>query len=95
MSLKKFKRKYWLIIVGLIILLLIFYPRHCGNWGTAIDPGARYKDCVCVGIKYSPPLVGGGGITCFGVPVSYSCYSYERKGTDESWVPEKIEIPCD
>jgi hypothetical protein len=83
----KLKRKHWFVIVGIVVIALFFYPKECGNWGTAIHPNAKYKDCTCIGIKYSPPLVGGAPITCYGIPTSYSCYYYKEA--------QKIEIPCE
>jgi len=94
MNFMKFLRKNWLIIVVLIILILIFYPKHCGNWGTAISPDATYKDCTCIGIKYSSPILGGAYITCFGIPTSYSCYYYTKEPVPGAEL-QKIEVPCD
>jgi len=89
------KKFYWIIGIVIVILILFFYPKECGNWGTAIHPDAKYKDCTCIGINYSPSVLGGASITCFGVPVSYSCYYYEGKEIEGEWKVEKIEIPCD
>jgi hypothetical protein len=91
---KKISKKWLLIIVIIVILILFFSPKSCGNWGTAISPDAKYKDCVCIGIKYSPPVIGGAYITCFGIPVSYSCYYYEGKEIQGTWEVEKINITC-
>ena len=87
------KRNYLiiLIIVILIALVTFFYPRECGYWGTAVSPNAIYKDCTCIGIKYSPALIGGADVTCFGIPTSSSCYFYES-GEGET---VKVDIPCD
>lgn len=90
---KKVSRK-WIWIIIIIALVIFFFPKECGNWGTAIHPDAKYKDCTCVGIKYSPPLVGGAYITCFGVPASYSCYYYQGNAAEGNYTVEKIEIPC-
>ena len=95
MKLNKILKKYWFVILVIIILILFFYPKHCGNWGTAIHPDAKYKDCLCIGIKYSPSVAGGASITCFGISVSYSCYYYEGKEIQGTWKVEKIDIPCD
>jgi hypothetical protein len=89
------KKKYYWIIGIIIILIIFFFPKECGNWGTAIHPEAKYKDCTCIGIKYSPLVGGGAHITCFGIPISYSCYYYEGKEIEGEWKVEKIEILCD
>ena len=91
------ERKYLIIILAIVVLVALvafFFPNECGNWGTAVHPDAKYKDCTCIGIKHSPPLVGGGHITCFGIPTSYSCYYYEP-GTEESPGAKKVDIPCE
>jgi hypothetical protein len=98
MKLNKFLRKYWLVILGIIVLILFFYPKSCGNWGTAIHPDARYKDCTCIGLKTSGMSgairVGGDYLYCWGIPISYSCYYYEGKEIQGTWKVEKIEISC-
>jgi hypothetical protein len=76
------KGKYWIILLVLIMLAVIFFPRECGFWTTA-DVPVRSKDCECIGIKYSPQLTGGAEITCFGLPTSYKCF--DRDG---------LEIAC-
>ncbi len=82
------------MIVILVALVTFFFPRDCGNWGTAVHPDAKYKDCTCIGIKYSSPLIGGGYITCFGIPTSYSCYYYKLEETPGA-KPERVDIPCE
>jgi hypothetical protein len=84
-----------LVIVVLLVLAAVFYPKHCGNWGTAIG-GAEYMDCDCIGLKVNEPLfgprmIGGGSISCYGIPTSYSCYKNEFG--DEKI--QKIDIPCE
>ena len=79
---------------------MFFYPKHCGNWGTAIHPDAIYKDCTCLGFKTSGYpwegiRVGGDYLYCWGVPISYSCYYYEGGYVNVDWSVEKVEIPCD
>ncbi|NIO44742.1 MAG: hypothetical protein GTN36_04275 [Candidatus Aenigmarchaeota archaeon] len=85
------KKYYWIIGIVIIVLILFFYPKNCGNWGTAIDPNLTYKECTCFGIKYSEPLLGGGYIDCFGIPISYSCY---KQFPSETGL-QRIDIPCD
>jgi hypothetical protein len=79
----------------LFILVVFLFPRSCGNWGTAINPNAKYKDCTCIGIKYRDSLIGGGYITCFGVPVSYSCYYYKLEDLTSGTKPQIINITCE
>jgi hypothetical protein len=100
MKLNKLLRKYWFLILAIIILILFFYPKYCGNWGTAIHPDAKYKDCTCIGVKtngypWEGIRAGGGYLYCWGVQTSYSCYYYEGKDVQGVWKVEKIEIPCD
>jgi len=95
---KKIPRN-WLWIIGIIIILILFfYPKYCGNWGTAIHPDARYKDCTCIGLKTSGLLgairAGGDYLYCWGTPISYSCYYYEGKEIQGIWKVEKVYIPC-
>jgi hypothetical protein len=99
MRLNNFVRKYWFVIIGIIILILFFYPKNCGNWGTAIHPDAKYKDCSCIGFKtsgyFNVVTAGGDYLYCWGIPLSYSCYYYEGKEVQGVWKVEKIEIACD
>ena len=91
------ERKYLilLIIIILAVLVAFFFPKPCGYWWGA-RPGDVIKDCICIGIKYSPPVFGGGHITCFGIPISYSCYYYESdEVTDEVTGVRKVDIPCE
>lgn len=83
-----------LVIILLVALVAFFFPKECGNWGTAIHPDAKYKDCTCIGIKHSPHLGGGGYITCFGIPTACSCYYYES-GSEKSPGAKKVDIPCE
>lgn len=94
-----------ILIIGVIIavfLAIFFYPKNCGNWGTAtysnersnqIGPDLIYKECTCMGFKYTSHGGGGGKINCFGIPTSYSCY-YLLSGTEEEPGSKRVDIEC-
>ncbi len=80
------------VVVGILLgLLVFFFPKPCGRWGTSSDPKAVYMECECLGLKYREPLIGGGKISCFGLPLSHQCYHYAQ--TEEGI--EKVSVPCD
>lgn len=86
-----------LILSIIIALVVIFFPKHCGNWGTAIHPDTKYQDCTCFGIKTSGyPLkgitIGGDYLYCWGISTSYSCY---KRTFNETGGIEEIDIPCE
>ena len=82
------ERKTLIIITLAVfaILVIIFFPKHCGNWGTSLE--VTYKDCSCLGIKHNPPISGGASITCYGIPTSCSCYKLLGGG-------KRISVPCE
>jgi len=79
------------VAITLLILLAFAFlgiGLPCGNWGTSIDPGAKYKDCTCIGLKLTEGATGGGSISCLGIPGEYSCYYNSAPG-------RKASISCD
>ena len=85
----KWKRKYWFILFGIIILVLFFYPKDCGDWGTSLV--AKTHSCDCLGYKFNEPLIGGGKTFCSGICLSNTC-----KCVQYSKEPpyQLIEVPC-
>lgn len=88
------EKKLIIFIIILFILVIFFFPRYCGNWGTAApNSGAVYQDCTCIGIKHIPfQGQGGGRIICYGIPISYECY--EIKWSEENGLYKEI-VPCE
>lgn len=84
------KKYYWIIgIVILVILILFFYPKDCGNWGTSLE--AKTFSCGCFGYKFNEPLVGGGRTFCSGICLENACKCMQYQGEP----PELVEVPCD
>ena len=84
-------KKLYYIIIAIAVLVVFFFPKACGNHGTAVDPSAVYKDCTCIGLIYYPEVPGGSDTTCFGVPTSYECYYY----TSSKEGPGRIPVSCE
>ena len=81
------RKRLIILIIILIALAVFFFPKHCGNWGTAIHPDVKYQECTCLGVTYREAAIGGGSIQCYGIPLSYYCWHYDSAG-------EKETIPC-
>jgi len=92
----KFKREYWYLISGVILILMIFfYPKYCGTtYGGLIKPGMilHREECVCLGFKFAfisyPCTDCGKYYYCSGIPVGNKCYELVAHETIER------EISC-
>ena len=82
--------KIIIIIVILLVLAVIFFPRECGSWGT-LAGGTEYRECSCVGLKLRSFSIGGGPVTCYGIPTSYYCYKLDNVDGRT----QEIGIPCE
>ncbi|MCK5018835.1 MAG: hypothetical protein KAS32_17365 [Candidatus Peribacteraceae bacterium] len=78
------------LIAVLVVLVIILFPRECGTWGT-LARGAEYKECNCIGLKLRSFTIGGGPVTCYGIPTSDYCYKLD----DVDGNTQKIDILCE
>jgi hypothetical protein len=89
MELVKWLRKYWLLIMVLIVLLAFFYPKYCSSSPGGLQPPGNTvnrNDCTCLGIKYDSSMQCsdcGTEYLCAGIPTSRSCFEWVS-GTDIS-----------
>ena len=83
--------------IGIIVLVLVvfFYPKYCGNWTTtAPNTGSNYHDCTCLGIRIGEGSLGpagGSDVYCLGIIISRSCYENIR---DEEKGEYRYYRPC-
>jgi hypothetical protein len=95
-------KKRWYKIILIIILILFFYPKECGNWGTSIE--ATYTKCSCLGIGSEQSLLsffwgytlGGGKNYCYGVCLKNTCecYRYDPRNLSRGLIPcKELEYP--
>ena len=85
-------KKYWPLLV-VVLLVVFFYPKECGNWGTSMT--ATYDECGCIGLKtsgFAPP--GGGPYYCFGFCHNCRCVQNEIKDSVRVRVPCETGIVC-
>ena len=70
MKWKKFLKKNWITITIIIILVLFFYPRPCGNVSSVGD-----TVCDCIGIKTPElsPALGATHYYCLGICLENTC----------------------
>jgi len=91
----KLLRKYWYLVVGLVVLVIFFYPKYCGRWSSA-SPGSGYvyHDCECLGLKAqtSPLVMGYTRTSCFGIVTSKRCYEMR---CEEGQGCFEVEKPCE
>lgn len=93
MNLNKFLRKYWFVVVAIVVLALFFYPKSCGyTYGGLVASGMvlHREECSCFGHKYasvSPPLeqlysiITSREVSCMDCGSYYFCAGipYEKK----------------
>lgn len=72
---KKVSRKYWIVFSIIILLILFFYPKECGNWGTSLE--TTYNGCSCFGLKITEPVAGGAPYYCLGICFNCRCVQYD------------------
>lgn len=86
-------KKYLIIlIITVLTLIIFFFPKYCGNWGTTgPDANVTFHDCTCLGI-FKGEIVqpfGGGTTHCWGIVTSKLCY--ENRWHED---PPRYYKPC-
>ena len=102
MALKELIKKYWIILV--IVLLIIFlYPKNAGyTYGGLVMKGSVLyrEEYSCLGIKYQMrggPFFSeqcadcGKNVYCVGIPLSKTCYNWTADGTQDLSSERKTE----
>jgi hypothetical protein len=111
MKLKKFSRKYWIILFVVIFVLLFSFilymgwpiGQECGYWSFF---QSYEKNCECIGIKtgHCPPgaVCDGGSFGCIGICRNCVCrrmnsltYDWEEVSCELLQYPQITEKPCD
>jgi hypothetical protein len=94
MKSNRFLRKYWYVIVVVAALMVFFFPKECGNWGTSIE--ATYKECGCIGFKTAGFAVPAGGSSyyCYGICTDCQCVQNDLTGETRKLVPCKSGMEC-
>jgi hypothetical protein len=63
------------LLILIIALVVFFYPKKCGNWGTSLK--ATYEKCDCIGFKLQEYVLGGGYYYCYGICLENTCTPYK------------------
>jgi len=90
------------VIVGIVLLVLFFFPKNCGYvQGGFVLPNPYYKqECTCLGFKYE--TCGGRFDTiscadmgmksyCAGIPLNKKCFEVSQVDYEPFMIDNKIE----
>jgi hypothetical protein len=85
---KEFFKKYWFLIIGLLILVYILFPKKCGYWSVLDD-----KKCKCYGILKENNvgvIAEGWPRSCYGICIP-DCICARRNMTTGQLIPTQCD----